>query len=259
MIRSMFHDRAAGAARGHIRWTVVLVATVLSACGAPPRTAPVPERAAASALPTAIVWMWQSAEYRALARQTYAVAAARLEQRAPAMSSSAWGVILDADETVLDNTTYAIRRAALDSGYTEPSWSAWVREMAAPAVPGAVAFTRRVHELGGRVIIVTNRADSLCGPTRGNLLDVGVDADLVLCQPAGQPDKNPRFEAVQRGTASPAIPPLAIAEWLGDNIQDFPGLGQSSRDDADAMALFGRRYFVLPNPVYGSWQGDPPP
>ncbi len=240
--------RRIGRAAAGARFALVAAVLALGACTTPPRTAPAPRT-----LPAGLAWMWQSAEYRALARETYAAATTRLEDLAPAMSGSAWGVILDADETVLDNTTYELRRAALDSAYTEPSWSAWVREAAAPAVPGAVAFTRRVHELGGRVVIVTNRADSLCGPTRGNLRQVGVDADLVLCQPPGQSDKNPRFEAVQHGTASSALPPLTIVEWLGDNIQDFPMLGQSSRDDPDAMALFGRRYFVLPNAVYGSW------
>ncbi len=220
--------------------------------GVPPaKTAP--DAAPVRMLAPGVAWMWQSAEYRALTRQIYADATRRLEELAPAVSNTAWGVILDADETVLDNTAYAIRRAALDSEYTEPSWSVWVREVAAPAVPGAVAFTHRVHALGGRVVIVTNRADSLCGPTRANLERVGVAADLVLCQPAGQPDKNPRFESVQRGTASSALPPLTVLEWLGDNIRDFPLLDQPSRDDPSAMALFGRRYFVLPNPVYGSW------
>jgi len=244
----------AGVPRGRRRvLALAAAAALLGACGGPPRTAPVP---AARPLPGALVWMRQSAEYRALTRQTYAAATARVQELAPAMVGANWGVILDADETVLDNSRYELRRAALDSAYTEPSWSAWVRDTAAPAIPGAVAFTDRVHALGGRVVIVTNRADSLCGPTRANLRRVGVRADLVLCQPPGQPDKNPRFEAVQRGTASPALPPLDIAEWLGDNIQDFPGLTQASRGDADAMALFGRRYFALPNPVYGSWRPD---
>ena len=256
-MRSTSPVRRRPAARARIMRSLVLAAAALSACSAPPRTAPTP--APQRTLPTAIAWVWQSAEYRALTRQTYAAATSRLEDLAPAMASSAWGVILDADETVLDNTAYAIRREALDSGYTEPSWSVWVREMAAPAVPGAAAFTRRVHQLGGRVIIVTNRADSLCGSTRRNLRQVGVDADLVLCHLPGQPDKNPRFAAVQRGSASPALPPLAIVEWLGDNIQDFPMLTQPSRDDRSAMALFGRRYFVLPNPVYGSWPGQKTP
>jgi 5'-nucleotidase (lipoprotein e(P4) family) len=260
MRRSTSNVRAHATAHGRIARSLVFASALVSACGAPPRTAPVPQRApAARTLPTALAWVRESAEYGALTRQTYAAAATRLEALAPAMTNATWGVILDADETVLDNTTYEVRRAALDSAYTEVSWSAWVREVAAPAVPGAVAFTRRVHALGGRVVIVTNRADSVCAPTRANLQRVGVDADLVLCQLPGQPDKNPRFEAVQRGAASAALPALTVVEWVGDNIQDFPKLAQASRDDPLAMSLFGRRYFVLPNPIYGSWPSHPVP
>jgi 5'-nucleotidase (lipoprotein e(P4) family) len=238
----------------------------LSACAAPAPTVPAPVPAphappvvGTPALPLALRWMRRSAEYPALTRQTYATAAARLDDTVPALTGVAWGVILDADETLLDNSEYQRRRAVLDSAYTEASWAAWVKEAAAPAVPGAVAFTRRVRRLGGRVIVVTNRADALCGPTRANLRRVGVPADLVLCQPPGQADKNPRFRAVELGTASTRLPALRIVEWIGDNIQDFPGLTQAVRHDPSAFRAFGRTFFVLPNPVYGSWQGTAGP
>lgn len=242
------------------RWlATVLGLAVLAGCSAPPRPSAAPAPVVGRPLSGALRWMRRSAEYRALTRETYAAATARVEQLAPAMSGAAWGVILDADETVLDNSMYEVRRAAVDSGYTEASWSQWVRDTAAGAVPGAVAFTQRVHALGGRVVIVTNRADSLCGPTRAMLRRVGVPADLVLCQPGPQSDKNPRFEAVERGTASASLPALDVVAWVGDNIQDFPRLTQASRADSSALARFGRRYFVLPNPVYGSWESDSTP
>ncbi|HEU4988500.1 MAG TPA: HAD family acid phosphatase [Gemmatimonadaceae bacterium] len=242
------------------RWMAAVLGLVaVAGCSSAPQPSPAPAPAVGRPLSGALRWMRRSAEYRALTRETYAAATARVEQLAPAMSGAAWGVILDADETVLDNSMYEVRRAAVDSAYTEASWSAWVRDTAAGAVPGAVAFTQRVHALGGRVVIVTNRADSLCAPTRLNLRKVGVMADLVLCQPPGPGDKNPRFEAVERGTASPTLPALDVVAWVGDNIQDFPRLTQASRADSSALALFGRRYFVLPNPVYGSWESDSTP
>ncbi len=256
------------------RWALVALAAGVAACAsaARPMAAPAPAPAAApkpatkmtslgappsaDSLSPALRWMMRSAEYRAIARLTYRMAAERLEELAPAVTFGSWGVILDADETVLDNSEYAVRRERVDSRYTEASWAAWVREEAAGAVPGAVAFTRRVHALGGRVVVVTNRADSLCAETRGNLGKVGVDADLVLCMPPGEEDKNPRFARVRNGTASPALPPLDVLEWLGDNIRDFPGLSQAVRGDSATYALFGRRYFALPNPDYGSWQDN---
>jgi 5'-nucleotidase (lipoprotein e(P4) family) len=240
-----------------LRTTLLLLAIAVYGCAAsgPPAPAP-PPAAAAPTLPGSLVWVQRSAEYRALAHQAYALAQEHLRDTVPTLSGAAWGVILDADETVLDNSEYQRRRAVLGSGYTSESWAAWVREAAAPAVPGAVTFVQRVHAMGGRVVIVTNRADGLCGPTRDNLARLGVVPDVVLCQPPGESDKNPRFRRVQDGTAAPDLPALTVVEWIGDNIQDFPGLSQATRGDEGAFARFGHAYFVIPNPMYGSWQGN---
>ena len=76
----------------------------------------------------------------------------------------------------------------------------------------------------------------------------------MLCRPdAGPSDKNPRFEAVARGTAG--LPPLDVVAFVGDNVQDFPELDQAIRARSDeAFAEFGGRFFMLPNPMYGSWE-----
>jgi 5'-nucleotidase (lipoprotein e(P4) family) len=237
----------------------VLILLVTSACastGSPTMRAAgaTPASVATRQLPNDVRWFRTSAEYRAIARQTYLLATDRLPELSRGLAPQTWAVILDADETVLDNSEYEQRRFAVDSGYTDASWNQWVNERAAVAIPGAVDFTRRVHDLGGRVVIVTNRAAPLCGATRENLRSVGVVTDLVLCEPGTQSDKNPRFESVQRGTAAPNLPPLTVVAWVGDNIQDFPALSQASRTDPAAIAQFGRRFFVLPNPMYGSWQ-----
>jgi 5'-nucleotidase (lipoprotein e(P4) family) len=208
-------------------------------------------------LPNDVRWFRSSAEYRALARQTYAVATSRLPELTRGLAEQTWAVILDADETVLDNSEYQRRRFLLDSGYTEATWAAWVNERAAPAIPGAPEFTRAVHAAGGRIAIVTNRADSLCAATRLNLQKVGIEADLVLCQTPGPSDKNPRFQKVQNGTAVAGVPPLQVVAWVGDNILDFPGMSQASRNDPRALDAFGTRFFVLPNPMYGSWTDNP--
>ena len=72
---------------------------------------------------------------------------------------------------------------------------------------------------------------------------------------AGPSDKNPRFEAVARGTTPAGLPPLEVVAFVGDNILDFPGQSQALRKEPDeAFAAFGARFFVLPNPMYGSWE-----
>jgi len=216
-----------------------------------------------AALPNEIRWFRNSSERIALSFQTYLAAGVRLRDLARQSRSpvGTWAVILDADETILDNSVYQRRRAEVDSAFTSASWAAWVREEAAPAIPGAVEFTHIVRELGGRVVVVTNRDESQCDATRANLAAVGVNAAAVLCLQGGVSNKNPRFEAVQNGSV-PGLPALRVLMWVGDNINDFPGLSQELRLGGGAgFARFGNDFWMLPNPMYGSWEGlpDAPP
>jgi predicted secreted acid phosphatase len=63
---------------------------------------------------------------------------------------------------------------------------------------------------------------------------------------------------VRNGNAVEGLPPLTVLAWIGDNIHDFPELTQAIRDDPAAFTAFGRRFFVLPNPLYGSWERNLP-
>lgn len=252
----------------HVRLTPLLIPLVVAACATSPRQlpsgvppAPVTNRTLADTAPASLRWTRSAAEHRALFLEIYRNATTAVEQLSVGEPKGRWGVIMDADETVLDNAQYEQERARIGQGYSAQSWADWVRRQAAPALPGAAAFVERVHSLGGRVAIVTNRDESVCGATRNNLAQDGIAADLVLCQPSGAPgDKNPRFQAVIDGTASPAVPPLDVVMWVGDNIQDFPRLDQSIRLAKDsAFVDFGRRFVILPNPMYGSWEKNPLP
>ena len=245
-----------------------LIVPLMVACGGPAvwSPTPVPVTTSSTVAATAstprvrpeIHWSRNSAEHRAIFLQTYQFAADQIRAMSKGKPAGRWGVILDADETVLDNSIYQKRRGDLDSAYSEASWNAWVMERSAPPLPGAVDFMRTVHELGGKVVIVTNRDETGCAATRQNLSTVGLAADLVLCKPAGPSDKNPRCRAVQEGTASPALPPLQVLMWVGDNILDFPAASQALRDSAQtALSDFGRRFILLPNPMYGSWERSP--
>lgn len=211
----------------------------------------------APAMPLEIHWVRNSAEYRAAVAQAYALATVRAEGLAEGREGGSWAVVLDVDETVLDNSTYQAERAALGRGYSWQSWRAWVNRREATPLPGVVAFLSRVRELGGRVALVTNRSEVECPPTEENLEAEGVPYDVMLCR-TGESDKAPRWEMIEEGTASESLPPLDIALWVGDNIQDFPGLDQGLRLEGDeALAGFGDRYIVIPNPMYGSWVDNP--
>jgi 5'-nucleotidase (lipoprotein e(P4) family) len=209
-------------------------------------------------MPLAIHWARNSAEHRAALLQIYRGAGETLAQLVAGRPSGSWAVILDADETVLDNSTYQKERAEIGAGFSAESWNAWVGRASAPALPGAAEFIQRAHSLGGLVVIVTNRDEPVCEATRANLRSVSITADAVLCHQPGQPgDKNPRFQAVEAGTTPVSLPPLTVLMWVGDNIQDFPRLTQSIRTSPDAaFADFGRRFVVIPNAMYGSWEAN---
>lgn len=206
---------------------------------------------------TEVHWVRTAAEHDAIFHQVFRVARERLGAQAAGRARGTWAIISDADETLIDNSEYQRRRAAVDGSFDAASWRSWVRERAAPALPGAVEYVRHVRSLGGRVVVVSNRNAEECDDTRANLAAVELEVDLVLCR-AATSDKNPRFESVRQGTASPSLPPLEVLQWVGDNIQDFPRMTQASRGSATALAQFGDRWFILPNPMYGSFERNPP-
>jgi len=253
------------------RWPLALCLAVTTACRStisitPPPAPAAPAGAGTAASPTAalfhappaIRWTRDSAEHRALFLQVYRAATAHVEHEAAARPSGSWAVVLDADETVLDNSLYQLERAEAGKPFDAASWTAWCARREAVPLPGASAFLSRVRALGGKVAIVTNRSAAECPDTEAVFRARGLTYDLMLCKPdAGPSNKNTRFEAVSRGTTPAGLPPLEVVAFCGDNIQDFPGQGQALRQEPDeAFAPFGGRFFVLPNPMYGSWEGN---
>ena len=200
--------------------------------------------------PPQMRWVRVSAEYEALVRQAYRLAEAHVEREARSRASGTWGVILDADETVISNLAYQIEQKGK---HDETAWMAWVKRREATALPGAKAFLDRVRVLGGKIAIVTNRREPVCADTKAVFAALSLVYDEMLCR-TDPSDKNPRFEAVAKGTPPSTLPPLVIVAFVGDNIADFPNLSQAIRGQDAAFAEFGTRYFVLPNPMYGSWE-----
>lgn len=218
----------------------------------PPAVTPPP---AAASMAKEIHWFRNSAEYRAMTRQVYAIAGRTLDASASGRKGS-WGVVLDVDETVLDNSQY--QKENQGKPFSADAWTAWVNRKEAPAVPGASRFTKHVRDLGGKVVLVTNRMDGTeCPATKVNLEAQSIVYDAILCK-KDTSDKNARFKAVASGSAAPGLPALEIVAFLGDNIQDFPDESQelASKEDS-AFSEFGSTFFVLPNPMYGSWEKNP--
>jgi 5'-nucleotidase (lipoprotein e(P4) family) len=237
----------------------VFLVGLVAACGIACHSNPKPQAPAADArekhsMPDSVHWVRNSAEYEALTIQAYRQAQDVLGRAIGDRKPGTWAVILDADETVVDNSEYQKEREAQGLKFTSESWRQWTLRKDAGAVPGAVAFLRWVKSKGGTVAIVTNRDKVECDDTEDNLKKLGLQYDVALCMD-GDREKEPRFERVKLGTAKPGLAPAEVLMWVGDNIGDFPDLTQALHGKPESdYALFGTRYIVMPNPMYGSWE-----
>lgn len=243
----------------------------------------------------AVLWMQRAAEYRAACLQAYRTGARTLPE---ALGDPRWtacleqgsvdfysalppAVILDVDETVLDNSAFAARTILDGKAFDSAAWATWVHEQQAGAIPGALAYVHEAQQLGVRVIYVTNRkADGQKdgatsteeSDTRANLKKLGFPIveqegeDVVLC--AGEiGDKAARRAKVCQS--------FRVVQLVGDNLGDFaPGTeprkaaetprgaavecAQVEADRArlvEAMAgWWGQRWILIPNPSYGGFE-----
>lgn len=260
---------------------VIPITAVLAACASAPSAeptaqtpAPTPARAdlpspSAMAVLDATLWLQTSAEYAAMSRQTWTTATRLLSE---ALSDTTWSaaleqgrgagslppaVIVDVDETILDNSPYAARLIERDESFTEASWSVWVEEAKAHPVPGALEFVCAARELGVEVFYVTNRLANLEAATRRNLEVMGFppgegdDVYLLL----GEREEWGSDKTSRRAWVAERYRVLLLA---GDDLNDFlPARGLSVDARAELVERhadkWGTHWIVFANPTYGSW------
>jgi 5'-nucleotidase (lipoprotein e(P4) family) len=204
---------------------------------------------------TALLWQQTAGEYRALCYQAFAGGLAQVERMLAHRGAEAKppAIIVDLDETILDNSPYQAQ-SAID-GFSYPShWSAWVAQSEAPAVPGAVGFLAELVTRNVEVFYVTNRREAERAATLDNLRRLGLpDADDAHLLPRQETSsKEARRQAIRAR--------FDVLLLVGDNLADFAAdyEGQSSAARArlvdEQRTAFGQRYLVLPNPIYGDWE-----
>ena len=224
----------------------------------------------ASSFLDATLWVQTSVEYRAVAKQTYRAAGANLvravrdprwtaalEQEGTDTSALPPAVVLDLDETVLDNSVYQARLIAAGKTFSDETWQAWVKEARAGSVPGAVEFLKMAAALGVEAVFITNRvcdAGNAEDPTVRVLRAHGVpfQPTNLMCK-QGVSEKSAR-----RQTAAAKYHLMML---FGDDFRDFVSLPKerdtlAGRLEAAESRDFwlGERWFMLPNPMYGSWE-----
>ena len=204
-----------------------------------------------------LLWMRTSAEYRALAYQGYNVALnlVKMAVTDPSHQRKPLAIVLDADETVVDNTKLMGESVANGNGrFDAPWWRQAVHQGKSQAMPGAVEFLNEVHKQGVEIFYVSNRyAPVNYDATVQNFKELGfpsIDKDHVLLFEKDS-DKQPRFDAITKK--------YNVILYMGDNAGDFP-IGTKGKTLAERNAIidehkedFGTTFVVFPNPAYGSW------
>ena len=204
-----------------------------------------------------LLWMRTSAEYRALAYQGYNVAmnAVKMAVTDPSHQRKPLAIVLDADETVVDNTKLMGESIANGNGrFDAPWWRQAVHQGKSQAMPGAVEFLNEVHKQGVEIFYVSNRyAPVNLDVTIQNFKELGfpsVDKDHVLLFEKDS-DKQPRFDMIAKK--------YYVVVYMGDNAGDFP-IGTKGKTLAERNGIidahkedFGTTFVVFPNPAYGSW------
>ena len=204
-----------------------------------------------------LLWMRTSAEYRALAYQGYNVAmnAVKMAVADPSHQRKPLAIVLDADETVVDNTKLMGESIVNGNGrFDAPWWRQAVHQGKSQAMPGAVEFLNEVHKQGVEIFYVSNRyAPVNLDVTIQNFKELGfpsVDKDHVLLFEKDS-DKQPRFDMIAKK--------YYVIVYMGDNAGDFP-IGTKGKTLAERNAIidnhkedFGTTFVVFPNPAYGSW------
>lgn len=219
----------------------------------------------------AVLWMQTALEFEASALQAFRLAQMQLDA---ALADPRWtaaieqqgdasqlppAVIVDVDETVLDNSPYQARLIRDGAVFAASTWDPWVEEARAAAVPGAVEFARYATRKGVTVFYVTNRTANLEAATRRNLaaerfpLTDAIDTVLVR-------GERPEWSASAKGPRRAFVARdyrilLLVGDDLGDFVVDASGTPAERETRAAAQSeWWGRRWIMIPNPTYGSWE-----
>ncbi len=205
----------------------------------------------------ATAWYQQSAEMRACYYQAYTMAKMALRENLQNhRGAKPAAVVLDIDETVLDNSPFEAKLMADRQNYSDSAWMAWSARCEAWALPGAAEFIGYARELGVEVFFISNRIEEERARTLKNLAAAGMAVDsahLLLYDLS----KKTSCKDERRSLVSDSHD---IILFIGDNLGDYTSLFDR-RDSRLALQIadslkndFGRKFIILPNPMYGEWE-----
>ncbi len=200
------------------------------------------------------IWYQSASEYRALAFQAYNVARVSLEVKLRYRYVQPPCIVLDLDETCLNNSPYSGYQIKEDKGYSSEDWKRWVEREEADSIPGCVGFLKYADQQGVDIFYVSNRKAAQLEPTMANMKKLDfpqVDADHFYLR-TDDSNKEARRQAIEEDHT--------IIMFFGDNMndfsEDFEGKSVSERHNLveENAHRFGVDFIIIPNPCYGSWE-----
>ncbi|MBN2682181.1 MAG: 5'-nucleotidase, lipoprotein e(P4) family [Bacteroidales bacterium] len=203
----------------------------------------------------ATVWFQQSAEMQAIYIQSYNWAKIMLEKNLAEKSTKKQAaVVMDIDETILDNSPFEVKCIETGKGYSSETWLNWTATSNAKALPGALDFVKFADEKGVKVFFISNRLTKELKTTMDNMQNLGfpnIDSSFFLLkeETSGKKDRRTTVETEHE-----------IILFVGDVLTDFSEIYEK-RDEKlgkdlveKDKELFGTKYIILPNPMYGEWE-----
>jgi 5'-nucleotidase (lipoprotein e(P4) family) len=203
----------------------------------------------------ATLYQQRSAEFRAMSYQAFNLARLMLERDLRDDNiNSPRAIIVDIDETLLDNSPHSAKCIENQTSYPD-YWDEWCELAIAKPLPGAVEFLTLARNYGVSIYYITNRREHLKEATMRNMRELGFPMieDKYMMFRTAEAGKETRRMAVARNHH--------VTMLIGDNLNDFAEVFESKSVEDRARVTdslrfeFGRRFIVLPNAMYGEWEG----
>ena len=228
----------------------------------------------ASDMLLATLWTQRAIEYKANALTVFTLARIRLDE---ALADKSWtaapgeqkgdyqglppAVILDVDETLIDNSRYQVWMLKNNQSFSTRTWNEFCAAQISTAIPGALEFVKYADSRGVKVFYITNRDAVTEKDTRENMQKLGFpmggNVDTFLMQ-----NEQPGWGSAKSSRRAVVTKDYRVLLNIGDNFGDFDDRYRGSEADrikayeAD-MPYWGKQWLMIANPTYGSFDTAP--
>jgi len=203
-----------------------------------------------------VLWYQRAAEMQAIYHQSFNWAKKRIDEAVKKGTKSKKAVVVDIDETMLDNSPFEGRAIQTGKGFSSETWEDWVNKVSAKALPGAVEFSKYAEAKNIEIFYISNRSNEYFDVTLKNLQKEGfafADSSHLLLKTTTSSKKARRGKVKEN---------YEIVLLIGDNMGDFNELFEDRSENygfnliEENKEKFGELFIVLPNPMYGAWERE---